>query len=279
MHDNQNLYSYCHDRLMEIAGLERIDFKQRFRDLVIARPNEKVKILSLASGAARIEENLFSGFSPERVSLTLVDINPQLIETARRRLEDKVETHALVQNINCIDLLENEYDIVICVSALHHVVELERLVQQISACLVAEGEFWSIGEFVGRNGTRLDEDAYQIANAFFKELPEKYRVNRNPGSEGGIDSDLPNFDCSLVCFEGIRSEDILPVLDARMKRQVSVSSDCFLWRLVNLAYQDNYSLTNPEDIEIIDRAIELEVEHFKAGGHPTTFNGVFVKTT
>tara|TARA_R100001143_G_C3289531_1_gene100509 strand:- start:268 stop:573 length:306 start_codon:yes stop_codon:yes gene_type:complete len=101
--------------------------------------------------------------------------------------------------------------------------------------LVEDGEFWSIGENVGRNGTRLHEDALEIANTHFTNLPQKYRLNRNPGVESRMDEFLLNHDCYLATFEGIRSQDMLPIFRSEFRETGSMVFDSFLWRLYNLA--------------------------------------------
>jgi hypothetical protein len=53
--------------------------------------------------------------------------------------------------------------------------------------------------------------------------------------------------------------------------------NCFLWRLVDLAYADNYDLANADDIAWIHRAVDAELAHYRAGGHPTELHGVYRK--
>jgi len=272
-----NAYAYYTKQLMMKLGMENTNFHERLFNLVESNPDRKVRLLSLASGAARIEEKFLSGLDGERVELTLVDINPQLVAEAASRFEGQVTVNCLLQNINEIELDESSYDVIMCVSALHHVVELEHLAKSIKAALVDGGEFWSIGEYVGRNGTCLYDEAYDVANSFFSKLPEKYRVNRNFGSLMNIDTNLPNDHCALSTFEGIRSEDILPILRSEFEEVEAMTFDCFLWRLFNLAYLDNYDLEKPEDKALIDEAIDIEADYYKAGGAPTAYFGVFKK--
>ena len=89
------------------------------------------------------------------------------------------------------------------------------------------------------------------------------------------DERLPNLDCSLTCFEGIRSADIEPIMGRHFSPVEVIKYDCFLWRLFNLAYYDNYDLEMPSDREIVDKAVELEVEFVGRGGRPTAMWGVY----
>ena len=269
----QNLGGYYTSQLMRRLGIGNIDFRGYLERRLAAHSDRPIRILSLASGAARIEEGIIDGFDPDRIELTLTDINPDLLTRAKNRLAGKARVRSEVMNLNRLDLPRRTYDVIVCVSALHHVVELERVIGQSADALVEDGQFWSIGEYVGRNGTRLYEDAYATANDYFRRLPSKYRVNRNPGSNGTTDERLPNLDCSLTCFEGIRSAEIEPIMDRCFQPVEVIKYDCFLWRLFNLAYFDNYDLDQPSDREIVDRAIEIEADFVGRGGRPTALWG------
>jgi len=198
-----------------------------------------------------------------------------LLTKAKERLMGKGHVEVLPVDINQICLPEQSFDIILCVSALHHVVELEHVMAQISNALIEGGEFWSIGEYVGRNGTRLFDNAYRVANDYFRKIPEKYRINRNIPENPKVDDELPNYDCSITCFEGIRSEDIEPLIAKHFDPVAVIKFDCFLWRLFNLSYLDNYNMNKLEDIDIIEKAIQLEVAFLREGGRPTALWGVY----
>jgi SAM-dependent methyltransferase len=270
----QNVYDYYTTQILERLGITNVVFRS-YLERKLATLDRPIRILSLASGAARIEEGLIDGIDAERIELVLTDLNPSLLSTARARLAHRARLETLELNLNQLTLPSRRFDVVVCVSALHHVVELEQLFAQVAASLLEDGEFWSIGEYIGRNGTRLYPEAYSIANDFFQALPEHYRVNRNPGGRGGVDDRLPNLDCSATCFEGIRSEEIVPLMDRYFAPVEVMKFDCFLWRLFNLAYFDNYDLGREEDLALVHSAIDLEEEFARAGGQPTAMHGVF----
>jgi len=262
------------------------NFFERMKNKVVYQKNagtgtkKKIKILSLCSGAARIETEFIRQLPPESVDLTLSDINPILLDRARKKLERYCKVQILQSDINTINTGEidnKKFDIIMCVSALHHIVELEKVMHFVSLNLADEGEFWVIGEYVGKNGNRLWPETYEIANGFFQRLPEKYRINKTSSASARTDNALPNNDCSLNVFEGIRSEDIENCL-AQYFTPLSVHKYCcFLWRLFDLAYCDNYDLRSPEDLKIIQDAIELELAHYYSGGKPSTLNGIYTK--
>jgi hypothetical protein len=180
----------------------------------------------------------------------------------------------IVGNLNDVRDFGARYDVIMCVSGLHHIVELERVFGFVRAALTDGGEFWSIGEAIGRNGNRLHDRDYDAANRFFAALPERLRRNRHTGQ---VDDNLPNVDCAEATFEGIRSEDIEPLLGRFLVPVDVYRRNCFLWRLVNLAYSDNYDLSQPDDLAWVKAAVRAEIAHFNAGGRATELHGVFRK--
>ena len=62
---------------------------------------------------------------------------------------------------------------------------------------------------IGRNGHQLWPEALEIVHEFWRQLPERYRYNR---ALKRYEELYENWDCSLESFEGIRAQDILPLL-------------------------------------------------------------------
>lgn len=207
---------YSRTHLAEKIQLDPPPFGWRLRKLVEAfraerQPGDasKFRILSICSGAARIEADMVRALPHESVSLTLLDVNANLLELARQSLQSWGPVETLVSDINTLDLQGEKFDVVICVSALHHIVELEHVLGEVANALAENGEFWSIGETLGRNGGRMWPQAYAVANAWFSALDDQYRLNRVTGV---VDPSLPDLDYSIGCFEGIRCESIEPAL-------------------------------------------------------------------
>jgi ubiquinone/menaquinone biosynthesis C-methylase UbiE len=230
-----------------------------------------VKVLSLCSGAARIEAG-FAAAAKERVAWSLLDINTELLDMASSQFSSSIQVDLIEADVNELSDTDETWDIILCVSALHHIVELEKVVRFCHHSLDPDGEFWSIGEYVGRNGNRLWPGAYDEANRFFKNLPEKFRFNHHSRQ---IDPVIPDNDYSVGCFEGIRSEEIEPILDRWFHRQEVYKANCFLWRLVNLAYSDNYKMNDPEDTSWIVKAVQSEINYFRNGGRGTELYGIY----
>lgn len=236
--------------------------------------NNKIKILTICCGSARIEESLFRAVAI-KPHITLVDINHDLLELASHRMREIADTSIICGDANEIKLPENEFDVAICVSGLHHIVELEHLISQLSKSLKPNGEFWSIGEYVGRNNARLWPESYDIADQIFSSLPNKYRVN-NITNNKPIDAHLSNIDCSATTFEGIRAEDIIDVLDEYFISEHVDRWSTIAWRIIGPAYVDNYNISNPDDRRAVEEIAHLDVKYLTSGClRPVGLRGIY----
>ena len=280
---NQPLYRIP-DAVEPVAG-NACDFSNILLGQMVGRPvpdftvllhrrlavKRRLRVLSLASGAARVEAQMLQLVKPGLVDLTLTDINPDLLARAREAFAPH-EVRTETVDLNSANLPRERYDIILCVSGFHHIVELETLIDAIAARLEPDGEFWAIGEYVGRTGARLWPDAYEAANRYFQALPERCRFN---SVFQRIDGELPNADCSIASFESIRSEEIEGVLASRFEAEWTDKRSCILWRLFDTIYSPNYNLADSKDRNLIRRAVELDYDLLKRSSRPVTLNGVY----
>lgn len=274
-------FSHAHALLVERLALDPPAFGWRLRTkleaLIGSRgtdPRSRLRILSLCSGAARIETDFVRGLDGDRLSVTLLDLNPDLLRLAKESLSAWCAPECIVGDVNELDLQGRRFDVIVCVSGLHHVVEMERVVDEVAAGLDDGGEFWSVGETVGRNGGRLWPESYEVASAFFDRLAPKHRQNRYCGA---VDARLPDDDYSIDCFEGIRCEAIEPALLQRLAPIHVSRHNCFVWKLFSPAYSDNYDLGLPKDRRLVEEAVDQDVNLQRRGGRPVELNGVFAK--
>lgn len=267
--DDENACEYASRLLKANIATQPPNYIHRLHELVKARG--KIKVLSICSGAARLEAG-FSIAVPEGVDWTLLDINEELLHMASRQFSPKTNLDLIKGDANNLSPIDAKWDVILCVSALHHIVELEKLMLFIYRSLNEEGEFWSIGEAVGRNGNRLWPEAKQLADSVFSSLPERYRFNAHTKQ---LDSLIPDNDFSIASFEGIRSEEILPTIDRMFEPLEVYRANCFLWRMLNLAYYKNYDLNSEVDRQVIAGLVKAEVTYYRDGGQGTELFGVF----
>ena len=127
---------------------------------------------------------------------------------------------------------------------------------------------------MGRSGNRLKPEAQVEADRIFSNLPPKYRFNQHLKK---VDELIPRNDYSIDCFEGIRADEIEAIISTQFYPVKITRNNAFLWRLVNLAYADNYNLENAEDLLMIKSLVKSEVSHFRTHHDGTSLNAIYKK--
>jgi len=177
------------------------------------RTGSAPRFLSIGSGNCDLEIEMASILCAKRHTdfvIDCLDLNPAMLE----RGCSSAASNGVGGRIQFIqgDVNEwepaHEYDAVIANQSLHHVLKLERLFEGIRKALKPGGRF-VISDMIGRNGHQLWPEALSIAHEFWRKLPPSYRFNRQLNRYEEL---YKNHDCSNESFEGIRAQDILPLL-------------------------------------------------------------------
>ena len=262
----ESVFEYGHRLLYALLPRRIPAFPDRLREIAAERTP---RLLSLCAGEARVEDWLLTRAGVD-ADLTLLDINADLLTRAGARFVDRGSLRLWRGDVDEIGSGASRFDVVLFVSGLHHVVELEKTLASVARLLAPGGEFWLIGEQVGRNGNRLWPAALHAANAAFSGLPEDFRRNRYTGQ---VDASVPNPDRSLSSFEGIRSQEIPDLLAHYFLPIEEHRCDCFLWRLLDPAYAENYRLDESESCDAIRRLVLAEFAFWRRQGAGVQLNG------
>jgi SAM-dependent methyltransferase len=200
---------------LEAFGLSSPDdmFRKYVGERCERAKNSPARFISIGSGNCDLEiglaAHLRSTGSADFI-IDCLDLNPAMLERGRIAAAEQ----GLSRYINFVpgDFNEwtptHEYDAVIANQSLHHVVKLEDLFAKIKTCLKADGSF-IVSDLIGRNGHQRWPEALDIIREFWRKLPPSYRFNRALQRYEEI---YENWDCSKEGFEGVRSQDILPLL-------------------------------------------------------------------
>lgn len=268
-HENAFIYS---NRLLDaLLPIRPPNFVDRLRQMHRDNPGRPVRMLSLCAGEAATEGWILE-VATVPVELCLLDVHEGLLEAAASRMPANVVVDRVLGDANGLNGQLGRFDVINITSGLHHLVELERVLSGISKSLDGAGEFWLIGEQVGRNGNRLWPEALREANSIFSRWPESKRINANTGQ---MDASVPDVDFSSACFEGIRSQDILPLLQRYFIPVDVYVRNCFLWRLFDVAYASNFDLFDNGDLSLIRSAVNAEYQHWVEGGSGTEMHAVY----
>jgi SAM-dependent methyltransferase len=271
--EGDDVYRYAHRALASLISIPPPNFPKRIRS-IYQRESRPVRMLSLCSGTAGVERQMIADAGCP-VEITLFDLNDKLTQTAAAVLSPIAKTSGVIGDINGISAEQFgnlTVDIAMFVSGLHHVVEIEHVLETVIELLVPSGEFWIIGEAIGRNGNQLWPEALDAANRIFSSLPERFRRNAFTRK---IDPTVPETDFSANSFEGIRSEEIESLLLRYLDPVEIWRRNCFLWRLVNPVYFRNYSLNREKDRYITLSLVAAEYNLWKSGGRAAESHSVY----
>jgi SAM-dependent methyltransferase len=153
-----------------------------------------------------------------------------------------------------------EYAVVMALESLHHFVELEALFDRIRRAIGPSGTFVTL-DIIGRNGHLRWPEALERLEQLWAEMPQRYKYNHLLSR---LEERYENWDCSTEGFEGIRAQDILPLLLERFSFEMFLGYGNLIDVFVDRAFGHNFRTDLDEDRAFIDRVAELDdglIEH------------------
>lgn len=256
--------AYLRPKLNAVFGVDSMTafYAEPILDRVAVSPEPLTRILSIGAGEAELEVQVAEYLLSKGLAtfqLECLELSPILIERANRRIRDAaVSSHVSVvqSDLNswpASDGSSPRYTAVLANYILHHIVELENLLGGVAAAIGSSGVFIT-ADMIGRNGHMRWPEALCIITALWDTLPDELKYNHHSGV---TDYAFNNWDCCRDGgFEGVRAQDILPLLVSRFHFEnflaVGNLTDVFCERF----YGPNYDPAAPAHTKFID-SIEL----------------------
>lgn len=268
MHEYWN-QKYRHPYFYQLTGADsHIEFYAK--TFVESINNTGIKnVVSLGSG----EGNLEIEIAKEIKKLNCLDFTFDLVELSpyqNERAIANIKAAGLEKEFNIIEQdfnkWEGEYTYagVMVHHALHHVQELEHLFEAIKKCLHASGAFVTM-DMIGRNGHMLWPEGLEIVERIWRFLPEEQKHHHLLKTTY---DEFYNHDCSNEGFEGIRAQDILPLLVKHFNFEIFHAYGGVVDVFIDRGYGTNYDVGNPRDLAFVDfleyiNSLLLELGHIK----------------
>ncbi|MEO5925175.1 MAG: class I SAM-dependent methyltransferase [Bryobacteraceae bacterium] len=217
------------------------------------RPGEQARFLSIGAGNCDVEIDLaltLRAVGHTNFVIDCLDLNLAMLQ----RGVEAAAQRGVSENIAPLQADFNEwqptakYDGVVANQALHHVLNLEGLFDQIKASLRPDGCF-VISDMIGRNGHLRWPEALKIIHEYWTKLPLSHRFNWQLKRYEAMFED---FDCSLDGFEGIRAQDILPLLLERFHFDKFVGFGNLIDPFVDRSFGHNFDINDQQDRAFID---------------------------
>ncbi|NWG53837.1 MAG: class I SAM-dependent methyltransferase [Hydrogenophilaceae bacterium] len=133
--------------------------------------------------------------------------------------------------------------------SLHHFVELETIFSLVADAMEPEGRFIT-NDMIGRNGHMRWPETRTIVDYFWRQLPESFKYHHQLRRFEA--PDFMDWDCSGEGFEGIRAQDILPLLIRHFGFTHFAAWGGAIDIFIDRGFGHNYSKNNPEHIAFID---------------------------
>ncbi len=239
------LMSKCKINSHEDLILEKIN-------IIKKRKHEKdITICSLGSGNCDYELNLAKR-NKLKCNFIFYEVNAHMLKRGQEMAESykmTKQTEFIECDINSIKL-NRQYDIILAVHSLHHFVELELIFDEVSKSL-DEDSFFLINDMIGRNGHMFWKNTREIVNRLWLILPDELKYNRQMNNKffsQRYQTDYRKGDG----FEGIRAQDILPLLDKKFNFEVFASFFSIMNRFIDRDFGHNFDSGNDYHRSIIE---------------------------
>ena len=199
----------------------------------------------------------------ETFVIECLDMNPHMLERGREMAaKEGVGEHIapLIGDFNHWHA-DKRYAGVLANQSLHHVVELEALFDEIKRALKPRAYFVT-SDMIGRNGHMRWPEALREVHRFWQEMPERYRYNHQSKQYEAL---YGNWDYSKECFEGIRAQDIMPLLIDRFDFHLFIGFGNVLDIFIERGFGHNFDPEREWDRTFVDRVHAFDEEGLRDG--------------
>jgi SAM-dependent methyltransferase len=251
---------YCVPLLREVGfgGLNEL-LDEHVAEQCLRRAPERARLVSLGAGSGETELGIAERLQQRGIvnlEILLLELNPLLLERARADAAQR----GIAYRVTGVETDLNSWqpdgtaDVYFANHSLHHLVALESVFDRVRSSLDPNGVLL-VNDMIGRNGHVRWPEAAELVHRVWRTTPERYRWNR---FDKKVDEVYPDMDCSAFAFEGVRSQDVLPLLLQRFHADVYVTflnvADPFLDRI----YGPNFDPKRLEDLAFIDALVRFD---------------------
>ena len=218
-----------------------------------------VRIISLGAGNCDFEIEILTRIHAAGamdVRLDCLDLVEEMLARGRRlAVEKNLDDHMgfVCSDLNTIEF-GDDYDVFFANQSLHHFLELETIFTKVRDALPTHGYFVT-SDMIGRNGHMRWPEAKEVIDQLWYFLPDNYKYNHQLKR---LEETYDNWDCSKEGFEGIRAQDILPLLTQYFEFEYFLAFSNLIDIFCDRGFGHNFSVENSFDRAFIDFVAELD---------------------
>jgi len=224
------------------------------------------RFVSIGSGDASYEIDVARAMVADGyVDFTIecTEISPFMNGRAREQIAAAGMTKHLTVTQTDINTWVSDklYDGAMTHHALHHIVELEHLFLNVKRALKPGANF-VVADMIGRNGHMRWPEVLEYVEQIWSFLPEQKKLNHQLKR---LEASFVNFDCSSEGFEGIRAQDILPLMLDQFSFRSFAAWGGLIDIFIDRAFGWNFDPKNDADRNLIAFIARLNEDLIQAG--------------
>jgi SAM-dependent methyltransferase len=229
----------------------------------------QLTMMSLGSGSGHIEESLINDFLWPIKSLTGLEYDSALRDSAISRFRSIEACDAEFQffDFNNTPTVNCKYDIIFVCHAIHHATDLENLLSFINESLKDDGVFIGI-DFFGPTRFQIEYDVLPIIEELFEILPNHLRRDlRTPDMRVRSDFRRPTVKEVVAAdqSESVRSSDLRTLLLSNFPIHDIKPMGGTLLRWLFQYIAGNFDSANPDHVAIAKYLQYIEREMISSG--------------
>lgn len=233
-------------------------YLHHMRNACLNKSASNAKFLSIGTGNCELEVLLATRLYSEGITnftLDCLDFNQAMLARGKKLSEEKdVSKFLCFKEVDINQWKANEeYDAILAVQCLHHFVELESIFDKVYDCLARDG-FFVVHDMIGRNGHLRWPETLKFIQQLWTELPESHKYNHQFERH---EQEFSDWDCSVTGFEGIRAQDILPLLVEKFQFEMFAGWGGIIDVFVDRGFGHNFDPNKEWDRSFIDVVSEL----------------------
>jgi SAM-dependent methyltransferase len=242
-----------------IASLKRF-YVDTVAGLCRANAGALTEIVSVGAGNCKNEIRLageLRAMGVENFRIDCLDISPHMLERGR----EEAQKHDLLARLGFVetdikewDVTQGTYTACLAIQSLHHFVELEAVFAKVRQA-IAPGGWFVVHDMIGRNGHMRWPEALRYIEEIWDQMPDRYKYNHQLKC---FDAEYVNRDWSRHSFEGIRAQDILPLLLEFFYFEVFVGFGNVIDPFISRAFGPNLKPRRQDDRDFIDKVARLD---------------------
>lgn len=242
-------------------------FIKQLAKVIDANPQHPAAFISIGAGNCDTEVRIAQGLVAmgyANFTIECLDLNPTMLARGRElALQQGVGEQVLPTEGDFNRWTPSKpYSAVMANQSLHHVMELEHLFDAIAGAIKARDGVLITSDMIGRNGHQRWPEALSIVEELWNELPQKYKYNHQLKR---VEDSYVNWDCATDGFEGIRAQDIMPLLAERFHFDLFVPFANLISPFVDRSFGHNFDVNSESDRAFIDKVQARDAAEIQSG--------------